>query len=184
MFLDFLVSTGIVTIDTYFLCSKGVAGKMAWHHAYWEDSRVGGGTVPVFRPQVCALRSWLNLEFLFCWCFLPSSFCSHSSTQNVFLSAGCGGAFQLTFDFIIPSLPRRPTSPPRTSTQFQGRLSLSHCWSPLICPTESSHASARYKYLMAKALVFRLWSESLSLSRFRGLFTKVWVPFGSPILIY
>ena len=33
IFLDFLALTGIVTIDSYFLCLKGVAGKMAWHHA-------------------------------------------------------------------------------------------------------------------------------------------------------
>merc|ERR1719357_2323974 len=35
-------------------------------------------------------------------------------------TTGCGAAFQPTFDFITPSLPRRLTSPPRTSTQLQG----------------------------------------------------------------
>jgi len=30
---------------------------MAWHHADGEDSRVGGGTIPVFRPQGVAPHS-------------------------------------------------------------------------------------------------------------------------------
>ena len=98
----------------------------------------------------------LVLQMVFAQLLLLSQF-----NSNAFLSAGCGAAFQPTFDFIIPSLPRRLTSPPRTSTQFRGGWSLSHCWRPL-CPTEISHASASYKYPRAKALVFRLWIDSSS----------------------
>ena len=129
------------------------------------------------------LRSRLNLEVLFLHMNLvvlqmvfDQLLLLSQFNLNAFLSAGCGAAFQPTFDFIIPSLPRRLTSPPRTSTQPQGGLSLSH-----IAEAHYAQPKTRIcKFQVLKGvgnscsaceLIVHL--ISLSLSRFRGLFTKV-----------